>query len=209
MNTLDVNAVYAWINLAASTFEAKKAYLTDLDAPIGDSDHGENMSRGFTAVKAKLVDPRPENVSALFKTIAMTLLSTVGGASGPLYATFFLQAAAKAGTAPSIDLATWTECLEAALKGVMDRGKAIPGDKTMVDALTPALEALKAASSDTLSSALTKSAKAAEMGMMATIPMNARKGRASYLGERSIGHQDPGATSTFYLLTALAEIAAK
>jgi dihydroxyacetone kinase-like protein len=206
MQTLTVDAVFAWINLAADEIERRKAYFNDLDAPIGDSDHGANMARGFSAVKAKLAGQRQADIGALFKVVAMTLLSTVGGASGPLYATFFLQAATKSAGKTELDLAGWTSCLEAALLGVTQRGKAVLGDKTMVDALAPAVAALKRADGKPLGEALTESAKAAEDGMKATIPLVARKGRASYLGERSAGHQDPGATSTHLLLKALTEI---
>jgi dihydroxyacetone kinase-like protein len=209
MQTLNVNAVIAWINRSADEIERNKTYLTDLDGPIGDSDHGANMARGFSAVKVKLTGHAPPDIGALFKTVAMTLLSTVGGASGPLYSTFFLQAAAQSAGKTELDLAGWTACLEAALAGIGQRGKAVLGDKTMVDALQPAVEALKHADGKPLSEALVASAKAAEEGMKATIPLLARKGRASYLGERSIGHQDPGATSTHLLLDALAETAAK
>jgi dihydroxyacetone kinase-like protein len=209
MQTLTVDAVLAWINGSADRIEREKAYLTELDAPIGDSDHGANMARGFSAVKAKLAGPAQPDVGVLFKTVAMTLLSTVGGASGPLYSTFFLQAATKAAGKTELDLAAWTSCLEAALAGIAQRGKAVPGDKTMVDALTPAVDALKQAAGRPLGEALAASAKAAEDGMTATIPLVARKGRASYLGERSAGHQDPGATSTHLLLKTLAEIAAR
>jgi len=209
MLSLTGDAVLTWINLAADEIEQRKAYLNDLDAPIGDSDHGANMARGFLAVKDKLATEKPADIGALFKTVAMTLLSTVGGASGPLYATFFLQAAAKSAGKTELDLADWTSCLEAALTGVMQRGKAVLGDKTMIDALAPAVEALKHADGKSLGEALTASASAAEEGMTATIPLVARKGRASYLGERSAGHQDPGATSTHLLLKALSEVAVR
>jgi phosphoenolpyruvate---glycerone phosphotransferase subunit DhaL len=205
MQKLTVDTVLAWINRSADEIDLRKAYLSDLDAPIGDSDHGFNMARGFSAVKAKLAGQPQPDIGALFKTVAMTLLSTVGGASGPLYSTFFLQAASKSTGKTELDLAAWTACLEAALAGVAQRGKAVTGEKTMVDALQPAVEALKHADGKALGEALVASAKAAEAGMKATIPLVARKGRASYLGERSAGHQDPGATSTHLLLKALAE----
>ncbi len=209
MQALTCDAVLAWIDRAADEIDKRKAELNDLDAPIGDSDHGANMARGFLAVKAKLAIEKPADIGALFKTVAMTLLSTVGGASGPLYGTFFLQAAVKSAARTELDLAGWTSCLEAALTGVMQRGKAVPGDKTMIDALAPAVEALKRAVGKPLAEAATASARAAEAGMTATIPLVARKGRASYLGERSAGHQDPGATSMHLLLEALAEVAAR
>jgi dihydroxyacetone kinase-like protein len=209
MQTLTVDGALAWINRSADEIESRKTYLTELDAPIGDSDHGANMARGFSAAKAKLAGQAPTDIGALFKSVAMTLLSTVGGASGPLYSTFFLQAASKCVGKTELDLASWTACLEAALAGIAQRGKAAPGDKTMLDALQPAVEALKRADGQPLPEALFASADAAEEGMKATIPLLARKGRASYLGERSIGHQDPGATSMHLLLSALAEIVGK
>jgi dihydroxyacetone kinase-like protein len=209
MQALTCDAVLAWIDRAADEIDKRKAELNDLDAPIGDSDHGANMARGFLAVKARLAAEKPADIGALFKTTAMTLLSTVGGASGPLYGTFFLQAAVKSAGRTELDLAGWTSCLEAAVTGVMQRGKAVPGDKTMIDALEPAVEALKRCEGKPLGEALTASARAAEAGMTATIPLVARKGRASYLGERSAGHQDPGATSTHLLLQALTEVATR
>lgn len=207
MDALTVEALHAWLRLATERLEAAKAELTELDAPIGDSDHGANMARGFTAVMAKLDAQPPQDAGALLKTTAMTLIGSVGGASGPLYGTFFLQAAGKATGAASLDLAQWTVCFEAGLSGLVARGKAEVGDKTMVDALTPALTALKAAPDAPLAEALSASAEAAEEGMRATIPLQARKGRASYLGERSVGHQDPGATSAHLILKALADAA--
>jgi dihydroxyacetone kinase-like protein len=209
MQRLTEDAVSAWIGLAAEAIEQRKALLNDLDAPIGDSDHGANMARGFSSVKVKLGEQQPADIGALFKLVAMTLLSTVGGASGPLYATFFLQAASKSAGKRELDLADWTACLDAALTGIMQRGKAVVGDKTMVDALTPAVDRLKGAGGKPLAEALAEAAKAAEEGMAATIPLVARKGRASYLGERSAGHQDPGATSMHLLLDALAQVAAR
>ena len=205
MDTLSNQTMAAWIDRSADEFERQKAYLTELDAPIGDSDHGVNMARGFSAVRAKLANGLPPDIGALFKLVAMTLIGTVGGAAGPLYGTFFLQAAAKAAGKSELDLAGWTACFEAGLSGLTARGKAEPNDKTMVDALTPALAALKTNENGGLNAALTASAEAAQQGMKDTIPMLARKGRASYLGERSIGHQDPGATSSHLLLKALVD----
>jgi dihydroxyacetone kinase-like protein len=202
---LDVALLTSWIERVAAVLEREKAYLTELDAPIGDSDHGMNMARGFTAANAKLVATSPGDVGALFKTVGMALISTVGGAAGPLYGTLFVQAGMKSAGKSSLDLAGWRDCLAAGLAGIVQRGKAEPGDKTMVDALTPALAALEGGG---LSAALAASADAAEQGMKATIPLVARKGRASYLGERSAGHQDPGATSSWMILKALAETAA-
>jgi len=196
-----------WIKACAEVIAQNRDYLTQLDAAIGDADHGANMNRGFKAVVNKMPDMADKDIGTIFKTVGMTLLSTVGGAGGPLYGTFFLQAGMKSAGKMELNLDDWTIALEAALAGVVMRGKASLQDKTMVDALTPALEALKKAQEDgqSLSEALNASAEAAKAGMEATIPLVARKGRASYLGERSAGHQDPGATSSYMILKAAAD----
>lgn len=198
----------AFVRTFAGRIAENKAYLTDLDSAIGDADHGINMDRGFQAVVAKLDATSPEDIGALFKLVGMTLVSTVGGAGGPLYGTLFLQLGVA--SAGKVELAPedWRAALEAAVAGVVARGKAEPQDKTMVDALTPARDAYVAALADgaALGDALRASADAAEEGMRATIPLVARKGRASYLGERSAGHQDPGATSSALLLRTVADI---
>lgn len=197
----------AWVRAVAAVIEENRTYLTELDAAIGDADHGANMDRGFKAVLNKLPDVSDKDLGTIFKTVGMTLISTVGGAGGPLYGTFFLQIGMKTAGKMELGLADWTEALDAALNGVVMRGKAEIGDKTMVDALTPAVDALKQAVQDTtpLNEALHLSAEAAKAGMEGTIPLVARKGRASYLGERSAGHQDPGATSSFLILKAAAD----
>jgi dihydroxyacetone kinase-like protein len=184
-----------------------KDYLTQLDSAIGDGDHGANMDRGFQAVLAKLPTVTATDIGTIFKTVGMTLVSTVGGAAGPLYGTFFIQLAAATAGKMQLELSDWVAALQAGVDGVIMRGKASLGDKTMVDALAPALGAVKAAAADgaSLPAALRRSAEAAERGMLATVPLVARKGRASYLGERSVGHQDPGATSSRLLLAAAAE----
>jgi dihydroxyacetone kinase-like protein len=165
------------------------------------------MDRGFKAVVSKLPEMNDKDIGTIFKTVGMTLLSTVGGAGGPLYATFFLQAGMKNVGKMELTLPDWSETLEATLNGVIMRGKAEPGDKTMVDALIPAVNSLKesVANNESFRDALDHSAEAARQGMLATIPWVARKGRASYLGERSAGHQDPGATSSYLLLKTAAE----
>jgi len=193
-----------WIKASADVLAKNRDYLTQLDAAIGDADHGANMDRGFRAVLSKLPEVSDKDIGTIFKTVGMTLLSTVGGAGGPLYGTFFLQAGMKTAGKMELTLEDWTGALEAARNGVVSRGKAEPGDKTMVDALTPAVEALKQAVAEglPLDNALQNSTEAARQGMEATIPLVARKGRASYLGERSAGHQDPGATSSYLLLSA-------
>lgn len=191
-----------WIKACANVLAENRDYLTQLDAAIGDADHGANMDRGFKAVMNKIPEFSDKDIGTIFKNVGMTLISTVGGAGGPLYGTFFLQAGMKTAGKMELNLADWFVALEAALNGVVMRGKAVIGDKTMVDALTPAVNSLKKALEDntSLEKALQQSAEAARQGMEATIPLVARKGRASYLGERSAGHQDPGATSSYLLL---------
>lgn len=200
--------VLGWIRRFAADVEANKEYLTQLDAAIGDADHGINMSRGMSAVLGKVdAEGGEQDVGALLKTVGMTLVSTVGGAGGPLYGTLFLQMGTATSGKGELGPDDWAAALEAGIAGVQARGKAEPGDKTMIDALIPGRDALKAALADgaAFGEALRKSADAAEKGMRDTVPLVARKGRASYLGERSAGHQDPGATSSQLLLEAAAE----
>ena len=203
--------VLSWIKAYSQVIVENKDYLTDLDSAIGDADHGANMHRGFQAVLAKLPAVEDKDIGTIIKTVGMTLLSTVGGAGGPLYGTFFIQAGTKLQGKMELTLTDWAAALEAGTIGVVNIGKASVGDKTMVDALTPAVQALNGTAGQDLSmsEALKKSAKAAEEGMRDTIPLVARKGRASYLGERSAGHQDPGATSSFLLLDTAANVWAK
>jgi dihydroxyacetone kinase-like protein len=205
--TISRDAVLAWINILAATLAEQKDYLTQLDSDIGDGDHGANMHRGFQAVLSKLPGLSDKDIGTIFKTVGMTLVSTVGGAGGPLYGTFFMQMGTVTAGKSELTLADWAAALQAGLNGVIMRGKARVGDKTMVDALTPALTAIQTASTNgaNLSDALNSSALAAEEGMRATIPLVALKGRASYLGERSAGHQDPGATSSYLLLKTAAD----
>lgn len=199
--------VVNWVKIYAQIIEDNTDLLTELDRQIGDADHGANMKRGFKAVLEKLPAVEDKDIGTILKTVAMTLLSKVGGAGGPLYSTLFMKAGMSIGPKMEIELADWVQALEAGINGIAALGKALPNDKTMLDALYPALEALKASLDQGLSTgeALSKSAKAAHQGMLATIPLVARKGRASYLGERSAGHQDPGATSTFFLLDSAAK----
>jgi dihydroxyacetone kinase-like protein len=198
----------AWIRRLHTVYAENKAYLTDLDAAIGDADHGINMDRGFRAVAAELENNAPGDSSSLLKTVAMTLIKTVGGASGPLYGTFFLRAAGVCTGKENLSPADIIALFDAGLGGVVQRGKAELNDKTMVDALSPAVAVMKETceAGAGLKAILADGAAAAESGMKSTIGMLARKGRASYLGERSIGHQDPGATSSFLLLKAAADI---
>jgi dihydroxyacetone kinase-like protein len=199
--------VRSWIEDFAAAIGEHRAELVRLDTAIGDGDHGTNMDRGMRAALEQVAKVGDDDIGALLKAVGMALISKVGGAAGPLYGTLFMRMAAGTGGKAELDLAEWTDALAAGIAGVQQRGKAEPGDKTMIDALLSALEALRAAQADSagLAEALTRSADAGREGMLATIPMEARKGRASYLGPRSIGHQDPGATSSELLLRTAAE----
>lgn len=204
---LDVGWAVRWLTLSAQAMAEHRVELIELDRPIGDSDHGENMDRGFRAVMDKLAEAPPETPGAALKLTAMTLMSKVGGAAGPLYGTAFLRAATALGDTSDVDAATLAAALQAARDGIVVRGKAEPGDKTMVDAWTPAIEAAAAAAAagdGDVRKVLLAAAEAAEAGAVSTDPMLARKGRASYLGERSIGHRDPGAVSSALILRAAA-----
>jgi len=196
-----------WIKAVAAVLNENRDYLTQLDAAIGDADHGANMDRGFKKVIEKMPEFADKDIGTIFKSVGMNLLSTVGGAGGPLYGTFFLQMGMKSAGKMELNLEDWTAALDAAVAGVVMRGKAELQDKTMVDALTPALNSLKQSVQDhkSMGAALQDSAAAAKEGMLATIPWVARKGRASYLGERSAGHQDPGATSSYLILQKAAD----
>lgn len=203
-DTVSTEALDLWVRSFAVLVAENRELLTDLDAAIGDGDHGSNMDRGMRAVVAALDDARPATASALFSKVGMTLVSTVGGASGPLFGTFFLRLGASCGDSAVVSLGQFAAGLRAGLDGVVARGKAEAGDKTMYDALAPAVDALDAAVADGAdkADALKLALVAAEGGRDATTPMLARKGRASYLGERSVGHQDPGATTVGLLFAA-------
>jgi dihydroxyacetone kinase-like protein len=207
MSNISSNQIFAWIERYATHLAEEKDNLTQLDAAIGDADHGANMHRGFQAVLAKKADLQKTDIGAVLKGVAMTLISTVGGASGALYGTFFLQASVSAGNRTELSPAEFGAALEKGLAGIVSRGKAAIGDKTMVDALQPAIKAYKHSveSGQTLEQALSDAVRAAEEGLKSTVPLVARKGRASYLGERSAGHPDPGATSTVLLFRSAAE----
>jgi phosphoenolpyruvate---glycerone phosphotransferase subunit DhaL len=203
---IDTAALDRWIRAFAAVIAESEEELTRLDSAIGDADHGANMRRGLKAVVAKLDEAAPASPGALLKQAGMTMVSTVGGASGPLYGTFFLRMAAAVGDAGTLDKAGFAAALRAGVDGVVARGKAEAGDKTMYDALAPAVDALDAAlGGEDTTGALQAAADAAARGRDATTPMQARKGRASYLGERSVGHQDPGATSAALLIQAAAD----
>jgi dihydroxyacetone kinase-like protein len=194
------------IRAYAGVIAENKEYLTQLDSAIGDADHGINMDRGMQAALAKL-DGATGDIGELFKTVGMTLVSTVGGAGGPLYGTLFLRLGTATAGRAELQPDDWARALEAAVDGVQARGKAEPADKTMIDALGPARDAFEEAVRQGASFAegLHRSASAAEEGMKSTIPLVAKKGRASYLGERSAGHQDPGATSSWLLVRTVAD----
>src|SRR5438876_1764909 len=196
-----------WLHQLAIVLHENREFLTQLDSPIGDADHGINMDRGFQAVTDKLPTVEGMDIGSILKTVGTTLVSTVGGASGPLYGTAFLRAGLANSGKYELYEADVVDMLEAALEGIKARGKAQPGEKTMVDALTPALAAAKEAQAEGLDlpQIMRRASDAAEVGMKSTIPLLATKGRASYLGERSIGHQDPGATSVFYIAQVLLE----
>jgi dihydroxyacetone kinase-like protein len=200
-------AVIAAIKMYTDVIAENKEYLTRLDSAIGDADHGINMDRGFQSVLGKLAGVADKDIGSIFKAVGMALVSTVGGASGPLYGTFFLQLGTTTSGELELTPEDWGAALEAGVNGVQMRGKASLGDKTMLDSLIPGLEAFKRAMVDGigLQQALRRSADAARQGMESTIPLVARRGRASYLGERSAGHQDPGATSSYLLLETLAK----
>lgn len=200
--------VLRWLERVADVLHENREYLTQLDSAIGDADHGINMDRGFSAVRSKFQTMTTMDIATQLRTVGTSLVSTVGGASGPLYGTAFLRASAAAANKQELTAADVVAMLDAFLGGIVARGKAQPGEKTMVDALTPALNAARQALDEgaSLAQVTQRAASAAEEGMKATIPMLATKGRASYLGERSVGHQDPGATSSWLILRSLAEI---
>jgi dihydroxyacetone kinase-like protein len=198
--------VLAWLEAYARDLESNRDYLTSLDGAIGDNDHGINMDRGFRAVSETLQADRQKPIDAILKAVGMTLIRTVGGAAGPLYGTVFLRMAQPASGKDSLDAMALGEMLAAGQKGIVDRGKAEVGDKTMLDTWVPAVRAFEetARSGGDLGTAAEAASRAAEEGMKSTVPLVARKGRASYLGERSAGHQDPGATSSFLFFKDLA-----
>jgi dihydroxyacetone kinase-like protein len=197
-------ALEQWVRNFALLVAENRDYLTELDAAIGDADHGSNMDRGMKAAVAALDENPPDTAGALLSKVGSTLVSTVGGASGPLFGTFFMRMGGSLGPVGTVSATDVAAALRAGLGGVVDRGKAGPGDKTMYDALAPAVEALDVALSEhePLATGLKVAWAAAVAGRDATTPMLARKGRASYLGERSVGHQDPGATTVALLLEA-------
>jgi dihydroxyacetone kinase-like protein len=199
--------VLKWLEVLQQVYAENRQWLTELDSAIGDADHGINMDRGFTAVKAELAAHPPSEIRSVFQSVATALIRHVGGAAGPLYGTFFLRAAAACPRKTEIEAADVVALFQAGIKGIEQRGKAVGGDKTMLDALLPALDAMRKGLENgcSLAAILDAGAVAAHAGMLATVAMQAHKGRASYMGARSIGHQDPGATSSYLLLKAAAD----
>lgn len=197
--------ILQWLHAYATEIEQNKAYLTELDAAIGDADHGINMDRGFKKVSTQLPTLTDKDISSILKTVSMTLISSIGGASGPLYGTWFLRASTAVVGKQELTEQDVLGLLQAGLDGVLQRGKAQLGDKTMVDVLSPAVAAFGQAVGESKATleALQQAVAAAQRGLQETIPMQARKGRASYLGERSIGHPDPGGTSAYLMLKSL------
>jgi dihydroxyacetone kinase-like protein len=206
MAAVDTAVLADWVARFGTAVAEKRDWLTELDSAIGDADHGANMARGMSAVGEKLAAGTPATVDELLKTVGMTLVSSVGGASGPLYGTFFLRMGMASGAVPELDGPALAAALRAGLDGIVARGKAEAGDKTMFDAMAPAVDALDAAlaAGASVSDGVRAAADAAAVGRDATLPLVARKGRASYLGERSAGHLDPGAASTAMLFDTLA-----
>lgn len=204
---LTVDDLIAWLTRFDEQIVEQAERLTELDSAIGDADHGTNMARGTAAVRSRLTVARPDDAGALLKSCGMALVSTVGGASGSLYGTLFLEMAKRVGTAAELDTTGFAAAFRAGVAGVVARGRAEPGDKTMVDALQPTVDVLDTAAAEgvPLAEALQSAAAAAAAGRDATIPLVARKGRASYLGDRSADHLDPGATSAAILVQALAD----
>jgi dihydroxyacetone kinase-like protein len=206
---VDIPLTRAWISRIATTIADQADYLTQLDSAIGDADHGVNMSRGFAAVSDAIEGLPAQTIGDLIVKVGTTLVSRVGGASGPLYGTAFRAIGKELGES-TVDDAQFGAALRAGLEGLQKLGAAVPGDKTIVDAYLPAVDAFEAAleKGSGLAAAARAAADAAEEGMRSTIPLQARKGRASYLGARSVGHQDPGATSTWLIFRCLAEVTA-
>jgi dihydroxyacetone kinase-like protein len=206
---IDAGFLLRWLDTATSAIDRESAYLSELDSPIGDADHGGNMRRGFLSARTAVGQEPPDTPGGVLVAVGRHLISTVGGASGPLYGTLLRRAGKELGDERAVTAARLRDALRAGVDGVAQLGGAAPGDKTMLDALFPALDALTEAldGGGPAEQALAAAAQAADKGAEATTPLRARKGRASYLGDRSIGHQDPGATSAALLITALADTA--
>lgn len=200
--------ILQWLQAFAAVIEQNKDYLTELDSAIGDADHGINMDRGFKKVMSQLPGVADKDIGSILKTVSITLISSIGGASGPLYGTLFLRASTAVAGKQELSEEDMVALLQAGLDGVIQRGKAQLGDKTMIDVLSPAVATFQQAVGEgkSMLEAMQQAVAAAEQGMKDTVPMLAKKGRASYLGERSVGHQDPGATSSYLMLNSLLAI---
>jgi len=208
MMTISRDQLIAWLQKLAGVMKDNKDFLTELDAAIGDADHGINMDRGFGRVLEKLPSVKEKDLGTILKTVGMTLMSSVGGASGPLYGTFYMKAGMALAGKEEIDAPHLLALLKAGIEGILQRGRPERGDKTLYDVWAPVLETVEAAINNgaSVKDAVAKAAEAAEKGVQDTIPLQARKGRASYLGERSIGHRDPGAMSSCLMIQALHDI---
>ncbi len=200
----------SWLAKLHDVYAEKEAYLTELDAAIGDADHGTNMNRGFKKVMEKLPTVEDKDIGTILKTVGMTLMSSVGGASGPLYGTFWMKGGMALAGKEELDSTDFMNFIDAGVGGILQRGRPEPGDKTMYDFWGPVLDEIKtrAANGEEVSAIVNAVLPTGEKALLATIPLQAKKGRASYLGERSIGHQDPGATSSYYMLETLGQILA-
>ena len=206
--TITRDKLIAWLEKLSVVMRDKRDFLTELDAAIGDADHGINMDRGFGKVLEKLPSVKEKDLGTILKTVGMTLMSSVGGASGPLYGTFYMKAGMTLAGKEEIDAPDLVAFLKAGVEGILQRGRPERGDKTLYDVWAPVLDTVEAAIDDgaSVKDAVAKAVETAEKGVQDTIPLQARKGRASYLGERSIGHRDPGAMSSFLMIRALHEI---
>jgi phosphoenolpyruvate---glycerone phosphotransferase subunit DhaL len=206
--SITYGSVLDWIKAYGAVIANNRDYLTRLDSPIGDGDHGINMDRGMRKALERVDGLDGNDIGAALKAVGMALVSSVGGAGGPVYGTLFIQMGGATAGKGELDVVDWAQAVKAGVDGVQARGKAEPGDKTMVDALLPAAETLRRAADEGagIAEALARAADAAEEGMKATIELVARKGRASYLGPRSAGHQDPGATSSYLLMKSAADV---
>lgn len=208
---IDAGFLLRWLDTATDVIDRESAHLTELDSPIGDADHGSNMRRGFLAARTSIGQEPPDTPGGVLVAVGRQLISTVGGASGPLYGTLLRRAGKELGDESAVTAARLRDALRVGTDAVAQLGGAAPGDKTMLDALFPAVDAMTGSldAGGSAAQALSAAASAADEGAQATTPLRARKGRASYLGERSVGHQDPGATSAALLITALADTAAQ
>ena len=203
---LTLDTFIKWFHKVSYHLSEKKEYLSDLDSPIGDADHGTNIARGFEIIVKQIEEKKPETIAELLKNAAMVMMTKVGGASGMLYGAFFLKASMAAKNKTDLNVDAFIDVIEAGINGIINRGRAKIGDKTMIDVWVPFLTSLKLNKENDFKQTLSQLVIEAEINMKKTTELQAKKGRASYLGQRSIGHQDPGATSTYFILLSLKEI---